>query len=154
MAWCSICSRDFIPIYTESGTGPLGSPKMGHQLSRNDKNYWLTFGGKTQTLVEGFCDADWASQQHCHSILGFSFPWANSWSPTPEDCTLPHLLQQNLVESSGLWRTQVLDCVSVTWANFVCPVHQSPWSPVDSAGFHWIPPGLSPVESTGLHGLQ
>ena len=37
------------------------------------KNCWLTFGGKTQTLVEGFCDADWASQQHHHSISGLLF---------------------------------------------------------------------------------
>ena len=56
---------------------------------------------------------------------------------------------RTLVDSSGLWQTQVLDCVSVTWANFLCSVcwippdstrlhldwvhgiHQTPWTPVD-----------------------
>ena len=45
-------------------------------------NLWLTFGGQTKT-VEGFCDADWASQKHWHSISGFSFHYgvgAVSWS--------------------------------------------------------------------------
>jgi hypothetical protein len=37
------------------------------------KNYWLTFGGRSKTLVEGFCDADWASNKHRHSISGYSF---------------------------------------------------------------------------------
>jgi len=37
------------------------------------KGLWLTFGGLSKTLVKGFCDADWASQKHCHSISGYSF---------------------------------------------------------------------------------
>jgi Reverse transcriptase (RNA-dependent DNA polymerase) len=47
------------------------------------KNLWLTFGGKKNTLVEGFCDSDWASQKHRHSILGYSFHFgmgAITWS--------------------------------------------------------------------------
>jgi hypothetical protein len=47
------------------------------------KGLWLTFGGKTETTVEGYCDADWASQAHRHSISGFSFHYgcgAVSWS--------------------------------------------------------------------------
>jgi hypothetical protein len=43
---------------------------------------WLTFGGEKGT-VEGFCDADWGSQKHRHSISGFSFHYgagAVSWS--------------------------------------------------------------------------
>ena len=47
------------------------------------KNYWLTFGGKEKGKIQGFCDADWASQQHRHSISGFSFHFgqgAVSWS--------------------------------------------------------------------------
>ena len=46
------------------------------------KDLWLTFGGKGETL-EGFCDADWASQKHRHSISGFSFHYGSgtvSWS--------------------------------------------------------------------------
>jgi hypothetical protein len=41
------------------------------------------FGGNKKTLLEGYCDADWASQPHRHSISGFSFHYgqgAVSWS--------------------------------------------------------------------------
>ena len=47
------------------------------------KNLWLTFGGNTKTLLEGYCDVDWASQAHHHSISGFSFHYGSSaisWS--------------------------------------------------------------------------
>ena len=47
------------------------------------KNLWLTFGGKSETLVKGYCDVDWASQKHRHLILGYSFHFrqgAISWS--------------------------------------------------------------------------
>src|ERR1700678_3279055 len=37
------------------------------------RDLWLTFGGNRKTLLEGYCDADWASQPHCHSLLGYSF---------------------------------------------------------------------------------
>ena len=37
------------------------------------KNLWLTFGGSGNTILEGFCDADWAGQPHRHSISGYSF---------------------------------------------------------------------------------
>ena len=35
------------------------------------KNLWLTFGGNIETMVKGYCNSDWASQQHWHSISGF-----------------------------------------------------------------------------------
>jgi hypothetical protein len=35
------------------------------------KNLWLTLGKKIETLVEGYCDTDWACQAHCHLISGF-----------------------------------------------------------------------------------
>ena len=34
------------------------------------KNKWLTFCGKTETGIQGYCDADWAGQKHRHSISG------------------------------------------------------------------------------------
>jgi hypothetical protein len=36
------------------------------------RDLWLTFGGIDAEL-EGFSDADWASQSHCHLILGYAF---------------------------------------------------------------------------------
>ena len=36
------------------------------------RDYWLTFGGDGATL-EGYSDADWASQPHRHSISGYAF---------------------------------------------------------------------------------
>jgi len=44
---------------------------------------WLTCGGKTQKFAEGFCDADWGTQKHRHSISGYSFHVGHgmvSWS--------------------------------------------------------------------------
>ena len=52
------------------------------------KNLWLTFGGNKRTLLEGYCDADWASQSHRHSISGFSFHYGCgmiSWSPKKQN---------------------------------------------------------------------
>jgi hypothetical protein len=46
------------------------------------RDYWLTFGGADATL-EGFSDADWASQPHRHSISGYAFQIGKgvvSWS--------------------------------------------------------------------------
>jgi hypothetical protein len=47
------------------------------------KDLWLTFGGEKDTLVKGYCDADWSSQEGRHSISGFSFHYGHgvvSWS--------------------------------------------------------------------------
>ena len=47
------------------------------------KDLWLTFGGKTQNFAKGFCDADWGTQKHRHSISGYSYHighGAVSWS--------------------------------------------------------------------------
>ena len=47
------------------------------------KDLWLTFRGQKEMMVEGFCDADWASQKHRYLISGFSFHFsigAISWS--------------------------------------------------------------------------
>jgi hypothetical protein len=46
------------------------------------RDYWLTFGGVPNGL-EGFSDADWASQDHRHSISGYGLlinGGAISWS--------------------------------------------------------------------------
>ena len=46
-------------------------------------NLWLTFGSNKKTLLEGYCNDDWASQSHRHLISGFLFHYgcgAISWS--------------------------------------------------------------------------
>ena len=35
------------------------------------KDLWLTFGGGSKDLTEGFSDADWAGQKDRHSISGY-----------------------------------------------------------------------------------
>ena len=47
------------------------------------KELWLTFGGKGQVELEGYCESDWASQPHHHSISGFTFHYGQGtvlWS--------------------------------------------------------------------------
>jgi hypothetical protein len=47
------------------------------------KDLWLTFGGRTQKLIEGFCDSDYANQSDRHSIAGFTYLFgqgAVTWS--------------------------------------------------------------------------
>ena len=78
-----VCYRDFIPIYSKPGTSTLGSFKMSNQLSGNYKRSLVAFGGKEKGEIRGYCNADWASQHHQHSISGFLFHFregAISWS--------------------------------------------------------------------------
>jgi Reverse transcriptase (RNA-dependent DNA polymerase) len=59
------------------------------------KDYWITFCGNNKTLLEGYCNADWASQSHRHSISGFSFHYGVgviSWS----------LKKQNVIALSSM----------------------------------------------------
>ena len=74
------------------------------------KDLWLTFGGK-EANVEGFCDADWASQKHRHSISGFSFHYgigAVSWSSKKQNIvslssTEAEYVAQTHAAKEGIW---------------------------------------------------
>jgi len=47
------------------------------------KDLWLTLGGDVVLNAVGYCDADWASQPHRHSISGYAFYFGGgvvSWS--------------------------------------------------------------------------
>ena len=71
------------------------------------------------------------------SIILQRSEWLAKGSASLEDITLSHIFWQILADSSGLRRTQILDWVGVTWANFGCLVQ------MESAGVHhnlWIPP--------------
>ena len=37
------------------------------------KALWLTFGGESPATIKGFCNVDWASSAHHHSISGYLF---------------------------------------------------------------------------------
>ena len=67
------------------------------------KHYWLTFGGKSKKLVEGFCDADWASQKDWHLILGYMFylgSGAITWSSKKQ-----HIIALSSMESEYIAQT-------------------------------------------------
>ena len=80
------------------------------------KNLWLTFGGGSKSLVEGFSDADWASQKDRHSILGYSFYFGQgvvSWSSKRQ-----HIIALSSTESEYI--TQMHAAKEAIWMkNFV-----------------------------------
>ena len=75
------------------------------------KDLWLTFGGQKETMVEGFCDVDWASRKHRHSISGYSFHFgvgAISWSSKKQgvvslSSTEAEYVTQMHAAKEGIW---------------------------------------------------
>ena len=72
---------------------------------------WLTFGGQNEMMVEGFCNADWASKKHRHLISGFSFHFsvmAISWSSKKQGVMLllsteVEYVVQTHAAKEGIW---------------------------------------------------
>ena len=80
------------------------------------KDLWLTLGGNKQTLLEGYCDSDWASQPHCHSISSFSFHYdqgAILWSVKKQNIiTLSSTEAETHAAKEGIWlRTFIKEVV-------------------------------------------
>ena len=75
------------------------------------KDLWLTFGEQKETMIEGFCDVDWASQKHRHSISRFSFHFgvgAISWSSKKQGVMLlssteAEYIVQTHAAKQGIW---------------------------------------------------
>ena len=75
------------------------------------KDLCLTFGGNKQTLLEGYCNLDWASQPHCHSISGLSFHYGQGailWSAKKQNIiTLSSTKAEYVAEThaakEGIW---------------------------------------------------
>jgi len=75
------------------------------------KTLWLTFGGRSKTLVQGFCDADWAGQKHRHSISGYSYHFGHgavSWSSKKQliialSSTEAEYIAQTHAAKEGIW---------------------------------------------------
>ena len=86
------------------------------------KDLWLTFGGRAKTLVEGFCDTDWATNKHRHSILGYSFHFgcgAISWSSKKQyiialSSTEAEYIAQTHAAKEALWLQSFVDEVRGT----------------------------------------
>jgi hypothetical protein len=75
------------------------------------KDLWLTFGSNKQTILKGYCDADWASQPHCDSISGFLFHYGQSmisWSFKKQTIitllsTKAEYVMETHAEKEGIW---------------------------------------------------
>jgi len=93
--------------------GPAHLEALKHIISylESMKELWLTFGGKTEMIIEVYCNADWASQQHRHSILCFSFHFGEgvvSWSLKKQNMiallsTEAEYIAQMHVEKEAVW---------------------------------------------------
>ena len=52
-------------------------------ITESTKDVWLTFGGRSSTMVQEFCDPHLGSSPHHHSLSSYSFHMGNgavSWS--------------------------------------------------------------------------
>ena len=86
------------------------------------KDLWLTFGGRSKMLVEGFCDADWATNKHRHSISGYSFHFgcgAISWSSKKQyiialSSTEAEYIAQTHAAKEAMWLQNFVDEVRGT----------------------------------------
>ena len=81
------------------------------------KDLWLTFGGHSETLVEGYCNADWATNKHQHSISGYSFHFrcgAISWNSKKQyiialSSTEAEYIVQTHMAKEALWLRSFLN---------------------------------------------
>ena len=77
----------------------------------NTKDLWLTSGRNKQTLLEGYCDANWGGQVHQHSISGFSFYYGHRailWSSKKQNIiallsTKAEYVAETHAAKEGIW---------------------------------------------------
>ena len=94
------------------------------------KDLWLTFGGRSKLGAEGFCDADWGGQKHCHSISGYSFHMgarAISWSSKKQhvvalSSTKAEYIAQTHAAKEALWLRSFLRELCSTLLRFHFPM--------------------------------
>jgi hypothetical protein len=75
------------------------------------RDLWLTFGGKGKAELGGYCDSDWASQPHRHSISWFSFHYGQGsilWSSKKQgiimlSSTEAEYIAKTHASKEGIW---------------------------------------------------
>ena len=91
------------------------------------KDLWLTFGGRSKPAVEGFCNADWGGQKHCHSISSYSFHMgarAISWSSKKQ-----HIVA--LLSTEAEYIAQTHAAKEALWLrSFLWELHSAPDDPL------------------------
>ena len=88
------------------------------------KDLWLTFGGHSKLLAEGYCDADWGGQKHHHSISSYSFHMGGGailWSSQKQhivmlSSTKAEYVAQTHAAKEALWLH--------TFISEICGVHR------------------------------
>ena len=97
------------------------------------KDLWFILGGWGDKLFEGFCDADWESQGHQHSISGYSFHMgcsAATWSSKKRYIIVPSSTKAEYIalthaakEALWLWtligelHSGPLKSMTINWIN-------------------------------------
>src|SRR5882724_4605892 len=81
-----LCCSIYITIYGEPCKDALGCHQEGFKYLNGIWGHLLTIGSgdNDQNGLQGFCDANWASQEHWHSTSGYVFtidsgtvPWSS-----------------------------------------------------------------------------
>ena len=87
------------------------------------KDLWLTLGRWGRTLIEGFCDSDYANQQDRHSIVGYTHHFgqgAISWNSKKQ-----HIIALLTVEAEYV--TQAHAAKEAMWLHtFVSEIRNKP----------------------------
>ena len=87
------------------------------------KDLWLTFGGWSQKLIEGFCDSDYANQSDHHSIVGFTYLFGHravTWSSKKQQ-----LIALSTVEAEYI--AQAHAAKEALWlCTFISEIHGEP----------------------------
>ena len=92
------------------------------------KNYCLTIGGTVMKLIQGYSDADWASQKDRHSISGYVFflgCGAITWSSKKQ-----HIIALSSTESEYIAQTHAAKEAIWIWS-FMLEIQGDQAGPID-----------------------
>lgn len=78
-----IHNQDPVPIIQNLDVVHLEALKQVIVYLGSTSNLWLTFGRRAWEFMQGYCNIDWGSQKHCHSISSYFYHVSQgvvSWS--------------------------------------------------------------------------